>query len=261
MRVAVISQEDRFTLPRVLEEILAVDGVQVVLVAVVRNDRSLASRKKAFARGFGLVQGARMAAVLGWAALLDALDRATGWRLLRRKRSLRGVAGRHDLPFSRIGSPNSRRFLDRLRSLEVDLVVSLSAPSLFKARLLALPRFGCVNLHGSLLPRYAGLLPSFWMLFHGERTAGATVHLMNARIDQGAILAQAEVPVRPSDTQFELVRRTKAAGTELLVGVLSRLARGETMETLPNRPEEGSYFSWPTLQEMRDFRRRGGRFI
>lgn len=261
MRIAVISQEDRFTLPRVLEALLAIDRVEVVLVAVVVNDRSLAGRKKTFARGFGVAQGARMAAVLGWATLLDALDRATGWRLLRRKRSLRGVAGRHGLRFSRIRSPNNRRFLDRLQTLDLDLVVSLSAPSLFKARLLGLPRLGCVNLHGSLLPRYAGLLPSFWMLFHGERKAGTTVHLMNARIDQGAILAQAEVPVRPTDTQFELVRRTKAAGTELLVEVVSRLARGEAMETLPNHPEEGSYFSWPTLEQMRDFRRRGGRFI
>ena len=93
----------------------------------------------------------------------------------------------------------------------------------------------------------------------GETETGATVHYMDDQIDNGAILGQVRVPLDSGMSVFELIRRTKAAGGELLVEVIRKLNQG-SVETSPNRPEEGSYFSWPSVEQMREFRRRGGRF-
>ena len=63
--------------------------------------------------------------------------------------------------------------------LDLDLVISINASQKFKSEILALPRLGCINVHGALLPRYRGRLPSFWVLANGEKETGTTVHFMN----------------------------------------------------------------------------------
>ena len=61
---------------------------------------------------------------------------------------------------------------------------------IFKKELLKIPRYGCINLHCSILPKYAGLLPSFWTIYNKEEKIGSTVHYMDDKIDNGAILGQ-----------------------------------------------------------------------
>jgi methionyl-tRNA formyltransferase len=259
MRIAIITQEDRFVIPGNIEKILSLPGIETRLICRVDSPGSLEQKKNLFRRGFGWSQTLRM----GWlwlkAKTADLADGICAYRLLRRKYSIRAVARKHGVPFAAVRNPNDETFLERMRLLQTDLVVSLSAPCVFKPPLLELSRFGCINLHCSLLPRYAGLLPSFWVLYHGENCTGATVHYMDSKIDNGAILGQVEVPILPGTSVFELIRHTKAAGGKLMVDVIQKIQRGE-IKTQPNRCEEGSYFSWPTVEQMREFRRRGGRF-
>ncbi len=259
MRIAIITQEDRFVIPGNIEKILSLPGIETCLICRVDSPGSLEQKKKLFRRGFGWGQALRM----GWrwfkAKIADLVDGLCAYRLLRHKYSIGAVARKHGILFTAIGNPNDEAFLERIRSLQADLVVSLSAPCVFKPPLLELPRFGCINLHCSLLPRYAGLLPSFWVLYHGETYTGATVHYMDSKIDNGAILGQVKVPIQPGTSVFELIRHTKAAGAKLMVDMIQKIQRGE-IQSQPNRSEEGAYFSWPTVEQMREFRRRGGRF-
>jgi methionyl-tRNA formyltransferase len=153
---------------------------------------------------------------------------------------------------------NAAPLLERLRGLDLDVIVSFSAPQVFKTELLRLPRQGCINLHCSLLPHYRGLLPSFWVLYHGEPASGATVHFMDAEIDNGALIKQAHVPLNGARSMDRVLDLTKKRGGELMVEALRELAAG-TARPLPNPVEEGSYFTWPTDQEAREFRARGYR--
>jgi methionyl-tRNA formyltransferase len=260
MRIVIITQEDHFVIPQNIEKILAVDGVEVPLIAMVEAKGTLASRKGYFIKGFGLRQAARLGLRLIWARCLDLLDRLSVYQLPLRGRSIRAVAGRHGVPLLRIADPNAPAFLEKLRTLGIDLVVSLAAPRIFRDELLALPAKGCVNLHCSLLPRFAGVLPSFWVLYHGEAMAGATVHYMDSKIDTGGILGQVEVPVEPGTTMFGLINKTKVAGGDLMVETIRRIQRGDCLSR-PNPAAEGSYFSWPTVAQMQEFRARGGRFV
>jgi methionyl-tRNA formyltransferase len=128
----------------------------------------------------------------------------------------------------------------------------------FKECLLTLPRHGCINLHCSLLPLYAGLLPSFWVLYHQEQKTGATVHYMATKIDNGGILGQEIVTIEPGSTMLDVIRKTKQVGGDLMVRVVQEIASG-TVTVRENREEEGSYFGWPTIEQMREFRWKGGR--
>lgn len=260
IKVAFITQEDSFVIPQNIERVLSLTGVETQLIAVVDSSGAVSNRKLTFAKGFGLAQSFRMGIVLLWAKFLDVLDAAIGYQLPFRKRSVRAVARKNGISFRRIKNANDDDFVNHIESLQLDLIVSYSCPSVFRTRLLRATRMGCINLHCSFLPHYAGLLPSFWVLYHGEKEAGATVHYMDDKIDNGEILAQCRIPIEAGVSMFELIHKTKKAGGKLMALTVEKLMTG-TVDTLPNLTRKDSYFSWPTIEEMKEFRRCGGRLI
>jgi len=104
------------------------------------------------------------------------------------------------------------------------------------------------------------MMPNFWQMLHGETEVGTTVHRINASLDDGAILAQILTPLQPGESLDSVIRRTKREGGRLLGNTLTLLARGQVTE-LPNSAAEGSYFSFPTPDDVRQFRRRGLRML
>ena len=256
LRVVVLTQEDRFYIPRNVELICREPGVEVREIVVLNARGSLDNLRGRLLRWFGPLPLARLAARAAGRTALDLAQRWSGGRVQGPPASLRAVARRHGIPFSVERDANAPAFLRRLRAHAPDVVVSFSAPQVFRRELLSLPRLGCVNLHCSLLPHYRGLLPSFWVLYHGEPRSGATVHLMDAEIDNGGILAQVEVDIRGLRTMSDVLDATKRAGGELMVDTLRRMRRGP-LPVLPNPVEAGSYFTWPTEEEARAFRGKG----
>ncbi|HEX6041336.1 methionyl-tRNA formyltransferase [Longimicrobium sp.] len=256
LRVVVLTQEDRFFIPRNVDLICREPGMDVREIAVLDARGSLDNMRGRLLRWFGPAALARLALRAGTLAAADVVQRATGGRVGGRPASLRAVARRHGIPFRIERDANAPAFLERLRGHAPDVVVSFSAPQVFRRELLGLPAKGCINLHCSLLPHYRGLLPSFWVLFHGEPRSGATVHLMDAEIDNGGILAQAEVDIRGFRTMTQVLDATKRRGGELMVETLRRLRAGG-VEALPNPVDDGSYFTWPTDDQARAFRAKG----
>lgn len=256
MNIVVLTQEDRFFIPRNVDLLCREAGLHVREIIVLDSQGSLANMRARMIRWFGAGAAARMGARLAGRAALDLLNRMSGSRLVKTATSLRAVAERHEIPYSVEPSANAPAVLERLRGYDLDVVVSFSAPQVFKPELLALPRQGCINLHSSLLPHYRGLLPSFWVLYHGEPTTGATVHFMDAEIDNGGILSQVEVDIHGMRTMTEVLSATKRAGGDLMLETLRELKEGKTSPR-PNPLEEGSYFTWPTDAEAREFRAKG----
>lgn len=81
---------------------------------------------------------------------------------------------------------------------------------------------------------------------------------MSADIDDGDICMQQEIDISDCKTMFQLMRKTKEVGGELIVETIKKITSGE-LETRPNRTEEGSYYTWPTVEQAKEFRRRGKR--
>lgn len=122
-----------------------------------------------------------------------------------------------------------------------DLLFSFYYRHMLPASLLALPRLGAFNMHGSLLPKYRGRVPVNWAVLKGETKTGVTLHEMAEKPDAGDIIAQTEVPILPDDTAFEVFRKLTVAAELTLWHTLPALVAGNP-ERWPNRLEEGSYF-------------------
>ena len=175
--------------------------------------------------------------------------------------SLQCAAVRCGADYAVTNDPNSNEFVASIKENNIDLIVSFSAPVVFRTALLEAPTHGCINLHCSLLPRYAGLLPSFWTLYEGESVFGATVHMMDSKIDNGAILGQVSIDLSDRrSSMFSVIKATKAVGGQLMKDVVGQIAAG-TVDLKPNKASDSDYRGWPDVSDMRAFRKRGGRLI
>lgn len=155
---------------------------------------------------------------------------------------------------------NGREFLNYLRDSDIDLVISIATPKLFKAELLQTPLHGCINYHTALLPQYRGRQPLFWALMHDESEVGISVHEMDEQLDSGPIIAQTKVPVKPDDSLHSLYQKTICRGPQLLLEAIAKLAAGDA-ERIANDASRGSCFQFPTREEARRFRNLGKHFF
>jgi methionyl-tRNA formyltransferase len=121
--------------------------------------------------------------------------------------------------------------LDLLRSAAPDLAVVVSYGQILREPVLGLPRLGCVNLHGSMLPRHRGASPIQSAILAGDETTGVTVIRMDAGVDTGPVVAAAAEPVRPRDTYETLHDRLAALGATLIVPAILALADGTLVPT------------------------------
>ena len=106
---------------------------------------------------------------------------------------------------------------------------------------LELPKYGCINVHGSLLPKYRGAAPVQWMVLNGEQTAGVTTMYMDRGLDTGDILLTSETPVGENETAGELFDRLAAMGADLLAETLERLPQG--IARTPQDDAQSTYVS------------------
>jgi len=173
-----------------------------------------------------------------------------------RRRSVAGVARRHGVLCEDVADVNDEAFLERLRSLDTDLIVSVSCPQLFKRPLIELPRRGCLNIHGAILPEYRGVLPSFWMLANDEARAGVSIFFVDERIDGGELCGQRTFPIQENESLHSLVRRSKAEAADLLLEVLRTIDDGTVARTALDLGA-GSYYSWPDRAAVLRFRAAG----
>jgi len=259
MNIAIITQPDSAVIPENIAKLAGLPGISLKTIVVLDVKGALANKRGYFLQGFGVWQCFRLFAVLNSQRLSAVIRRAIGGRARPGEgMSVEQLADHLSVPYVSTTELHSAQLLASLESLDLDLIVSFSAPIVFKERLLTLPRNGCINLHCSLLPRYAGLLPSFWVLYHHEHETGATVHYMDTRIDNGGILGQEVVPIEARATMIDVIRTTKRVGGDLMVRVVQGIATG-TVSVKENREADGSYFGWPSVEQMRQFRRQGGR--
>jgi methionyl-tRNA formyltransferase len=133
------------------------------------------------------------------------------------------------------------RIAPLLRAYEPDVAVCVGFPWRIPPEALAVPKFGIVNGHPSLLPRYRGPSPVSWAIRNGETELGFTFHRMDAELDTGAILAQAPFPLGDEHSWDELEPKVVEAVTELLPRALERVQRGDPGDPQPEGA--GGYFS------------------
>jgi len=155
---------------------------------------------------------------------------------------------------------NDRHFVARVKLLAPDVIVSVAAPEIFKDAILQAPRLGCINIHSGRLPKYRGMMPTFWQMRSGEPHVTVTVHEMATRLDAGAVLGTAECPIEGHDSLDRVMIAAKHEGARLVIRVLSELSTGN-VERQELDMADASYYPFPRHADVRAFRQLGHRLI
>ena len=117
--------------------------------------------------------------------------------------------------------------VEQLKTYEADIFVVAAFGQILSQEILDMPRFGCVNIHASLLPRYRGSSPIQWAIINGDKMTGVTIMQMDAGVDTGDMLMKSEVEIAPSDTYASLSDKLAQAGAQLIIPALAAIEKGE----------------------------------
>lgn len=133
---------------------------------------------------------------------------------------------------------NNPGFLDEVKKLNPDLICVVAYGKILPQELLDIPKYGCVNVHGSLLPEYRGAAPIQWAVLNGDKKTGVTTMFMNAGMDTGDMILKEEVEIGEDETTGELWDRLKTIGANLLIKTVKEIENGTATRT--KQPEEGT---------------------
>ena len=136
---------------------------------------------------------------------------------------------------------NHPMWVSKIKALKPDIIFSFYYRNMVKQAILDIPKAGCLNLHGSLLPAYRGRCPINWVLVKGEKETGVTLHHMTPKPDDGDIVAQRKIPIGYDDTAKMLFDKSTRAASELLDEVLPKVESG-TAPRIKQNHSKASYY-------------------
>jgi folate-dependent phosphoribosylglycinamide formyltransferase PurN len=155
---------------------------------------------------------------------------------------------------------NSAAMIKRLEKLDIDLIVSIQFDQIIKKDVFFTAKYGAINFHKALLPKYRGMAPIFWALLNKESNVGITVHYMDSGIDMAPILVQTAIHVEADDTLFSLYEKCASVAPAAIKQAI-KLTDSSRSWAIPQNDEQASYFGVPTRAVVRQFLQNGGRFI
>lgn len=222
--------------------------------------------------------------IVGVVVLSQRLPNDSLWRLINRYLNIFGLLGFLKLGFKtlylklikqrslgayfkEVGIPiisgdniNHPKFLEEVKNLQPDLLVSIACPQKIRDSLLEIPKLGAINLHGGYLPDFPGVFTPFWNLMSGNLEAGCTVHWVNSDIDSGEIITRIKFPISNQMSIMDIYSRISKHGISLLCETLDKIEFGH-YEKIPNQHQINSYNSFPSKADRKLFRQKGFRSI
>ena len=161
------------------------------------------------------------------AAVFTQPDKPKGRKMVMTPPDVKVCAEKLGIPVFQPSSMRSEEAYNSLKELNPDVIVVAAYGQILPKAVLDLPKFGCVNIHGSLLPKYRGAAPIQQSVLDGEKVTGVTTMLMDVGLDTGDILLKAETEIGENETAGELFDRLAVLGGELIIETLDKLKKGE----------------------------------
>ena len=148
------------------------------------------------------------------------------------------VALKHQIPVYQPQKVRETEFTENLRRLAPDVIVVAAFGQIITKEILEIPRYGCINVHASLLPAYRGAAPIQWAVIYGEKESGVTIMQMDEGLDTGDMIDKVVVPLAEDETGGSLFDKLSQAGAGLCVKVLKDLEEGKAVRE--KQPEEST---------------------
>jgi glycosyltransferase involved in cell wall biosynthesis/folate-dependent phosphoribosylglycinamide formyltransferase PurN len=245
LRIVYLTTDDPLYLPTFFDRVLGEHHARTEAVYIAPplfKNQSTWQATLRYIRTFGMPAAAQLTA-----RVLDAKYR---------RRSIGTVCQKWGVHSAIVRDVNAPEFLDELRALSPDVIISVSCPLIFRKPLIELPPRGILNLHGAILPQYRGVMPAFRMMANGEKKAGVSIYFVNEDIDAGDLCGQRIFDIEDRDSLDSFLVRSKAIAADLLLDVLRQMEDG-TVTSTPLNLSLGSYYRWPDQVAVTQFRMRG----
>jgi len=150
---------------------------------------------------------------------------------------------KHDIDVLQPNKIKTLEFVEQIRALGPDLLITAAYGKILSKDLLEVPAFGCINVHGSLLPAYRGAAPINWAVINGEKTTGVTTMFTDVGLDTGDMLLKSELTIDPDITVGELYDKMAILGAEVLKDTLTELVKG----ALKRKPQDDALSSYAPI--------------
>lgn len=174
-------------------------------------------------------------------AVVTQPDKAKGRSKAVQFTPVKELAVKYDIPVIQpVKIRNNEEFYNTMKELNPDVCVVVAFGQILPKEILELPKYGCVNVHGSLLPKYRGAAPIQWAVINGEKEAGVTTMQMDTGIDTGDMFKKAVIPVAEDETGGSLFDKLSNVGADLLIETLKDIEAG-TAKAEKQNEEESSY--------------------
>ena len=150
------------------------------------------------------------------------------------------LAIKHDTPVYQPENMKDGTALEILKEIDPELIIVVAYGKLLPEPILSLPKYGCINIHGSILPKYRGSAPIQWTVLNGDKIAGVTSMFLSEGMDTGDIIFTRETPVGENETSGQLFDRLAVLGGELLCDTVNAIENG----TAPRKPQDDALASY-----------------
>jgi methionyl-tRNA formyltransferase len=264
MNIVFFTQEDPFYVKSFFDEFFenskTLDEIKAIVISQPMGKKSALSLARQMYEFYGLLDFVRMGLIYSYVKLMGKRRiQPPDTQPIPKTYTIKQLARAYGLGVIEQSDLNSRVFQQVIRQYDPDLFISVASPVIFKEDLIEIPKLECINIHNAPLPRYRGMFPSFWQLYHGETEAGITIHRINSGIDTGDIITQHYLTIEPDETLNDLIVKTKREGAKLMIETIEAFRKGRVQ--YKKMKGEGSYFSFPTRKDVREFKRRGKKII
>lgn len=254
MNVVIVTQDEPFYLVDNLEYLVNNLSEDINIVACVVNEVSPFGKKETF-----MEKVKKTYDIFGLKFFLYYATKFVKSKLNRSK-NISNFLNQNGIAEIILDKPiNNVVSVEKIKTYKPDLLVSILGNQIFKEPIINLAPKGCINLHTALLPKYRGLMPSFWVLKNDEKYTGVSVFFVDEGIDSGPIIVQEKVEIGER-TQEELIKHTKRIGMDAIIKSIN-LIKSDTVELIENDAKKMTYFSFPTRTDVKEFLNRGKRFF
>jgi methionyl-tRNA formyltransferase len=257
MSIVIVTQEEPFYIPILLERITndLQDIKAIVILPGVPYGFTQFSYFKRLHDVFGPIDFLKYGLLFAHHTAVDVFSRVFQLNFFY---SVKSIAKRRNIPLFPINNINSGESLSIFQRLSPDIIISIASPQIFKRDVIHSAK-NTLNIHAALLPNNRGMMPSFWAMVKGETETGVTVHYVDENIDTGKIILQKTIKIEPNDTLHSLQTKVSYTGADVLIESVKMLQEGNIVTT--SSCGEGSYYSFPTKEAAKEFRKHGKRFI
>ena len=170
-------------------------------------------------------------------AVVSQPDRPKGRGKKLQPTPVKEVALEYNIPVYQPEKIKDKEFVDFLKTIDADVYVVVAYGQILSQEILDIPKYGCVNVHGSLLPKYRGSSPIQWSILNGDKITGVTTILMDKNCDTGDMLVKKTMEILPDDTYGSLHDRMAPIGAEVLLETLEKIENGTVVREKQNEAE------------------------